>query len=626
MRFEQLKRQPNAILRKKLYKSGKSWVIASTLAFAGGMILLGSAQGTTVKADVTDGVATEGTAIAPSNIGETDGSNTETEEDSGSTKTEAQPSDANSDKGTGDSAGTTQDSTGSGNGKETTSNTDKTQAFAVPATGNINGDNTDTVQSDKTQQAAPVAPSDDTSINYGNVGANNDFAGSSWYINQGVLHIGAGTWGDINGFKWGKNPSKIESIYFDGPVTAGSSISGLFSGLTNLRSVGNMKGNFDTSKTTDFSTMFMNSGLTSFDFSILNMSNAIEISSMFENTNITSVNLSSINAPNLLNCSRMFANTAELKAANLSNFNFYSSDIQYMFTQSGLTSINLSGINTSNTKNDYGVFDGDTKLVDLDLSDFTMNTQTLEYGYNLLLFLGSQPADHVTLNDVKIHSLTLNPTLNLADSGLVFNTNLYKGWVSDKNPTADPISSEKLMSEYDGTNSPKEIQTWTLVKKDPVKPYNLTVNISYDDNPKKDTQLLILPGNPEDISNDSVFQSDLDKLPNNNQTLDFKNTSFYLSAFSNEASESHLIDFAKFVGLSDTETNLKVIINALVDLLKQQGMLSKGGDGSPINFVDAHYKTYEAPAVTPPVHNGGSSSNSSNSSATEPDREVDDVN
>ncbi|WP_125763314.1 SLAP domain-containing protein [Companilactobacillus hulinensis] len=54
MRFQQLKRDPNAIMRKKLYKSGKNWVVKSTLAFVGGAMLLGASTINTVKADVTE--------------------------------------------------------------------------------------------------------------------------------------------------------------------------------------------------------------------------------------------------------------------------------------------------------------------------------------------------------------------------------------------------------------------------------------------------------------------------------------------------------------------------------------------------------------------------------------------
>ncbi|WP_125591250.1 SLAP domain-containing protein [Companilactobacillus jidongensis] len=50
MRFQQLKRDPNAVVRKKLYKSGKNWAVKATLAFAGGIMLIGGSS-LVVKAD-----------------------------------------------------------------------------------------------------------------------------------------------------------------------------------------------------------------------------------------------------------------------------------------------------------------------------------------------------------------------------------------------------------------------------------------------------------------------------------------------------------------------------------------------------------------------------------------------
>lgn len=51
MRFEQLKRQSNTVIRKKLYKSGKNWIVATTLAFASGLFFVGINQEITVKAE-----------------------------------------------------------------------------------------------------------------------------------------------------------------------------------------------------------------------------------------------------------------------------------------------------------------------------------------------------------------------------------------------------------------------------------------------------------------------------------------------------------------------------------------------------------------------------------------------
>ena len=66
MRFLQLKRNSNVILRKKVYKSGKSWAIKSTLSLMGGLALLSFSQGNVIKADstVTGTPVSQATAVA----------------------------------------------------------------------------------------------------------------------------------------------------------------------------------------------------------------------------------------------------------------------------------------------------------------------------------------------------------------------------------------------------------------------------------------------------------------------------------------------------------------------------------------------------------------------------------
>lgn len=53
MRFQQLKKSPNAILKKRLYKSGKNWIIKSSLSFASGLVLFGATQVVNVSADTS---------------------------------------------------------------------------------------------------------------------------------------------------------------------------------------------------------------------------------------------------------------------------------------------------------------------------------------------------------------------------------------------------------------------------------------------------------------------------------------------------------------------------------------------------------------------------------------------
>ncbi|KRK80123.1 KxYKxGKxW signal peptide domain-containing protein [Companilactobacillus nodensis] len=64
MRFQQLKRDPNAVMRKKLVKSKKNWIVVSSLSIAGGLFLMGGPS-TVAKADAaTESTKTE--VVAPS--------------------------------------------------------------------------------------------------------------------------------------------------------------------------------------------------------------------------------------------------------------------------------------------------------------------------------------------------------------------------------------------------------------------------------------------------------------------------------------------------------------------------------------------------------------------------------
>lgn len=81
---------------------------------------------------------------------------------------------------------------------------------------------------------------------------------SNWYIDSfGTLHIESGVFPDGVAMNNNNSPfytyqSQIESIIFEGPVTAGASLSWLFSGLDQVKSINNLS-YLDTSQTTDMS-------------------------------------------------------------------------------------------------------------------------------------------------------------------------------------------------------------------------------------------------------------------------------------------------------------------------------------------------------------------------------------
>ena len=70
MRFQQLKRDPNSVMRKKLVKSKKAWVVVSSLSIAGGLLMM-TAPNYVAKADVTTAAPTTQTETTPSSTGTT---------------------------------------------------------------------------------------------------------------------------------------------------------------------------------------------------------------------------------------------------------------------------------------------------------------------------------------------------------------------------------------------------------------------------------------------------------------------------------------------------------------------------------------------------------------------------
>ncbi|WP_338231135.1 SLAP domain-containing protein [Companilactobacillus muriivasis] len=74
MRFQQLKRDPNSVMRKKLVKSKKAWVVVSSLSIAGGLLMM-TAPSYVAKAEVTNGApsvqATLTSTAPPSSTGTT---------------------------------------------------------------------------------------------------------------------------------------------------------------------------------------------------------------------------------------------------------------------------------------------------------------------------------------------------------------------------------------------------------------------------------------------------------------------------------------------------------------------------------------------------------------------------
>lgn len=200
-----------------------------------------------------------------------------------------------------------------------------------------------------------------TGIGIGSLGTSN------WYIDSfGTLHIESGVFPDGVAMNNNNSPfytyqSQIESIIFEGPVTAGASLSWLFSGLDQVKSINNLS-YLDTSQTTDMSRMFHGMRrLELLDLLDLNTENVTNMFMMFADMkNLTSINVSSFNTEKVTNMNSMFQNTSKLKSLDLSGFytdNLLSMD--HMFMWSDLNELDISNFDTTystlNRDTFYGV-------------------------------------------------------------------------------------------------------------------------------------------------------------------------------------------------------------------------------------------------------------------------------
>ncbi|CAJ1193318.1 hypothetical protein CPR19088_GLDEOEPO_00461 [Companilactobacillus paralimentarius] len=490
MRFQQLKRNPDTITRKKLYKSGKNWIVTSSLTLVSGLVLLSFNQ-TTVKADTNSTASTESAT------------NTQTSPNTPMTqKTQATAVTAGDNTGTtvhdSNSAVANQPTTNS-NGKSTTATPSNVIGIQKQANNNAaNTDSTDNIiPTAKPQAAAAPLPATQTTANdatptttssdiassstFGKIGGD---TGSDWNIDSnGALHIQAGTWSGAGGSNfWSTiNDAKsgmpldydIKSVSIDGPVVvpAEYSLEDAFNGdvLMNSFNFGN-GGSFDTSKVTNFTSMFNRCiSLSQFDFSKFDFSNAIDIGTMFNTSGLTNVSLKNMSFPNVAEATAMFQNDPNLKSVDLSGTNFeniralgnYNTGLNaFLADDYNLTSITLDGFKAPGANIDE-FFEGDNNLSSLDLSPFNLNNTDITS--NNMLTLNSLTGGVIGLNkNIHLKQITLSPNDNISQANLTYNNIDNDGWISEGYPT--PIAD--LATLYDGTDHGiTTTKTWTLSPK-----------------------------------------------------------------------------------------------------------------------------------------------------------------
>ena len=201
-----------------------------------------------------------------------------------------------------------------------------------------------------------------------------------------------------SGLKDSNNPEQsLYNLYIvsEAPIFAPADCSLFFAGFNNLINI-NYNNNFNTSKVTNMSYMFLpiESGDWSNDVlltsnssnvkpTLLNKINNSDVELMSTQglsyySSLKNLDLSSFNTSKVTNMSNMFFECSSLTSIDLSSFN--TSKVTNMFNMfswcPSLTSLDLSSFNTSNVTNMYGMFEYCSTLTSLDVGSFNTSEVT----------------------------------------------------------------------------------------------------------------------------------------------------------------------------------------------------------------------------------------------------------
>ena len=273
---------------------------------------------------------------------------------------------------------------------------------------------------------------------------------------------------------WSAHRFDIERIVFTGPITAATSLSGLFVFLSNLTEIEGLS-HFNTSNVTDMSGMFDGaSSLTSIDLSGFNTSNVTDMQFMFgATTSLASLDLSGFDTSNVTNMSGMFAFAfaSGLTSFDLSGFDTSNvTNMSGMFAfATGLTSLDLSGFDTSSVTDMLAMFQDTHSLTSLDLSNFdTSNVTNMSFMFNNAHSLTSLDLSSFDTSSVtsmsnmfyganSLSTLTLGMDFSFVSGDAVGLRDGY--WQHDGTGTA--YSSSQLMENYPATTPTGMEGTWT---------------------------------------------------------------------------------------------------------------------------------------------------------------------
>ena len=249
--------------------------------------------------------------------------------------------------------------------------------------------------------SATAEPASNTTVvETGTVGT----GGAPWRLySDGTLVVESGTIDMTNMGEYSRPwPRGTRKIIFTGSITAGTSLSELFSsmnvesiigleyfdndnvtdmsymfrGTRNIVSL-NMSG-FDTRNVTDMSGMFSFSDITNLDLSGFDTRNVTNMRSMFVFSSITNLDLSGWDTGNVANMAAMFGFARNLVSVDVSGFNTSSATNMnsMFFNATSLVNLDLSNFDTSNVTDMDLMFSDATSLISLDISSFNTSNVT----------------------------------------------------------------------------------------------------------------------------------------------------------------------------------------------------------------------------------------------------------
>lgn len=576
-------------MRKKLYKSGKNWVVMSTLAFIGGFMFLGTSFTNTVKADNVTNPETE----------QVSSSNNEM-------KTIPNSNDTNmNDTSKNDSSSSVQDdkkATSSITTNNKVNQVQKNQPTSISQNVTDTSDVNDNIENTN-DSSNNLNENTNLSTTTGSSSTETDIdQGDGWRIdNNHVLHFTPSStvlssdnpdnptaWQNL---KYQSGPDAITSISFDGPVTAGTSLSGLFEGLTAVTSINGIS-NLDTKDTTDFSSMFTACmSLTSLDLTGLDTSSGTNFSDMFTACHkLESLNISTLDTSKGTNFEAMFNSCYSLKALDLSHINMSNLDydgyggmlgganIDTLKLGSKDKLINASGLadrtnsfdtTTGWTSDAYKTADNPTgfytsaQLTNLyDGStgkDATWNVYPGMVNFKVEYVDNTDPNNPITYNDPNTYS---------GRAGSLFALNRYL-------PGYESIDSEKdsVTTTIPDNNNGTIVYNTTLT---PYSPVLLKIKESYLDGSK--TNSIQIPMKVYTPLTDYPYASKLLNGGNEWENVDLDKSKILFGSPEGPS-------FSQVIGSSDNVTS----VNDLINLILTRSIGNNYGDDNPRWLINPGY-------------------------------------